>query len=407
MAWRSWVFETMTGVIHAPIDLPKFAWSVDVSDSSLATLKDKGVGDLDLSGVTVPWGSVPGDTMQAKRRILTPDRYGILLTWASDRDLDMGLVGKPVVAAALGVRPDTASDPSFRLPSPFGLLDHRYLVREGRYGTGKNGTSPDTIRLTNLSYRGIASEIGWLCTDAKPSGALPIDWTYRGEHGARTREYSAWDIQNNGCRKLLTDLSNILGGPDMQFRPYLPDKSHVRFAFLAGSDSEVYLGQKEVHSLGYAPYAGALDELTVDHLGAIHRVYASGAGTDAAQITAFAEDRTLLRAPGINWPLRESTYSDSDTEDLAVLKAHAAGVLAANDRPLMQITASVHAADIDRGGAQSFPLGDIWPGERVNLDIRDYPPLPDGVYRTRLMRMSGDNTNRIELIFDVMEDISV
>ena len=157
----------------------------------------------------------------------------------------------------------------------------------------------------------------------------------------------------------------------------------------------------------YAPYAGALDELTVDHLGAVHRVYASGAGTDAAQITALAEDRTLLRAPGVNWPLRESTYSDSDTEDLAVLKAHAAGVLAANDRPLMQITASVHAADIDRGGAQSFPIGDIWPGERVNLDIRDYPPLPDGVYRTRLMRMSGDNTNKIQLVFDVMEDISV
>ena len=97
-----------------------------------------------------------------------------------------------------------------------------------------------------------------MCTDAKPSGALPIDWTYRGEHGTRTREYSAWDIQNSGCRKLLTDLSNILGGPDMQFRPYLPDQSHVRFAFLAGSDSEIYLGQKEVHSLGYAPYAGAL-----------------------------------------------------------------------------------------------------------------------------------------------------
>ena len=56
MAWRSWVFETMTGVIHAPIDLPKFAWSVDVSDSSLATLKDKGVGDLDLSGCDGPVG---------------------------------------------------------------------------------------------------------------------------------------------------------------------------------------------------------------------------------------------------------------------------------------------------------------------------------------------------------------
>ncbi|RSX46125.1 hypothetical protein D2E22_1697 [Bifidobacterium castoris] len=407
MVWCSWVFETMTGVIHAPIDLPKFAWSVDVSDSSLATLKDKGVGDLDLSGVTVPWGSVPGDTMQAKRRILAPDRYGIMLAWASQHDLDMGLIGKPVVAASIGVRTDTAIDTSFNLTSPFGLLDHRYLVREGKYGTGKNGTSPDSIKFTNLSYRGIASEIGWQCTDAKPSGALPIDWTYRGERGTRTREYSAWDIQNNGCRKLLTDLSNIQNGPDMQLRPYLPDQGHLRFAFLAGSDSDIWLGQKEVHSLGYAPYAGALDELTVDHLGAVHRVYASGAGTDAAQITAVAEDLTLLRKPGVNWPLRESTYSDSDTDNLAVLKAHAAGMLAANDRPLMQITASVYAADTNTDGAQSFPVGDIWPGELVKLDIRDYPPLPDGVYSTRLMRMSGDNTNKIELVFDVMEDISV
>ena len=345
--------------------------------------------------------------MQAKRRILTPDRYSILLTWASEHDLDMGLMGKPVVAAAIGVRTDTAIDTSFSLTSPFGLLDHRYLVREGRYGAGANGTSTDTIRLTNLSYRGIASEIGWLCTDAKPSGALPIDWTYRGEAGSRTREYAAWDIQNNGCRKLLTDLSNILNGPDMQFRPYLPDQSHVRFAFLAGSDSEIYLGQKEVHSLGYAPYAGALDELTVDHLGAVHRVYASGAGTDAAQITAFAEDRTLLRAPRYQ-------LASAGIHVFGLRHGGSRGAQSAcgwrarcQRRPLMQITASVHAADIDEGGAQSFPIGDIWPGERVDLDIRDYPPLPDGVYRTRLMRMSGDNTNRIELVFDVMEDISV
>lgn len=407
MVWRSWIFETMTGIIHAPIDLPKFAWSVDVSDSSLATLKDKGVGDLDLSGVTVPWSAVPGDTMQAKRRILTPDRYGLLLAWASQHDIDMGLLGKPVVAAAIGMRTDTAFDTSFSLTSPMGMLERRYLVREGRYGTGKNGTSPDTIRLTGLSYRGIASEIGYLCTDAKPSGTLPIDWTYRGEKGSRTREYAAWDIQNNSGRKLLTDLSNILGGPDMQFRPYLPDQSHVRFQFLAGSDTEIYLGQRELHALTYDPPAGSLDDLTVDHLGAVHRVYASGSGTDAAQITALAEDLEPLSKAGANWPLSETTYSDSDTDNLAVLKQHARGVLEANGTPLMQITATVDAADTDMAGSQIFPLGDIWPGERVDLNIRNYAPLPDGVYHARLMRMSGDDGDKITIVFDVMEDVSI
>ena len=40
---EAYIVDTIAGRILAPIDLPSFSWSVSVSDSSLATTKDKGV----------------------------------------------------------------------------------------------------------------------------------------------------------------------------------------------------------------------------------------------------------------------------------------------------------------------------------------------------------------------------
>ena len=79
-------------------------------------------------------------------------------------------------------------------------------------------------------------------------------------------------------------------------------------------------------------------------------------------------------------------------------------MLDANRQPLMQISARVNAADCGGGTTPVHPLGSFWPGERFLLDIRDYPPLPDGRYETRLMQMSGDKSDTVNLVFDVMED---
>ena len=37
------------------------------------------------------------------------------------------------------------------------------------------------------------------------------------------------------------------------------------------------------------------------------------------------------------------------------------------------------------------------------LHVADYPSIPDGTYRVRLMEMSGDQTDAITLKWDVME----
>lgn len=401
MGWSAYVCDTMSGQLIAPIDIPNFGWSVSVSDSTMATTKDKGAGEYDASGLTLPWTSVPGTAAADKANLLMQDKRAVCLMWKTTVDpMD---VGTPILFGAISPRTDSWLDTSFAVSSIFDLLDSRYCVREGRYGTAGNGTSTDEIKYAKMSLRGIASEVGYLCTDMKPGGRLPVDWTYRGEAGSHERTYRAFDVQNLSCRSILEKIANVQNGPDMQFRPYLADSQHVRLSFVAASDGDVYLGQKQVHRLYCRRYGGDLENVTIDHAGPVQRVYSSGAGTDKAQLTYLAEDLSLCETDD-PWPLREMTYSDSDTDKLSLLKSHANGILAANKQPLMQIKGSIDANDTDATGLPLHPLGSFWPGEVVEVAFDGFPGLPDGVYRTRLMQMSGDETSKVSLTFDVMED---
>ena len=395
MSWRCYLGDTVTGLVAQPIDVPNFSWTVTVSDSSLSTSRDKGTGEMDATGLTVPWGAVPADDPAERASMLSSYRRCLTVFWYDEQDVLDGSLGTPILWGAVGVRTDTRLDTSFDLVSPMGLLGSRYAVAEGAYGTGAGGTSPGSVRYDGYSYRGIASEVGRLCTSYKPGGQLPIDWTYLGEKGTRAREYKAFDVQNLSCADIFGKLANVIGGPDMQFRPYMADPSHVRLRFLAGSDADVYLGQDTVHALTSFPGGGTIHNLKVDHASAVHRVYASGAGTDAAQITALAEDLSLvtMRDP---YPLVETAYSDSDTDSLDVLKGHAQSQLQGNALPIMQVTGEV---DFDDPGVPA--PGSIWPGEMVDLAVDGFPTLPDGVYRMRLMSMSGDQSSVATLKFDV------
>ncbi|MDE5640879.1 MAG: hypothetical protein K2I40_04055, partial [Bifidobacterium castoris] len=196
--------------------------------------------------------------------------------------------------------------------------------------------------------------------------------------------------------------SGVINGPDMQFRPYLTDdQTMIRWRFEAGSDTDIYLGQHTIHRLAYSPAGGTIENLTIDHLGPIHRVYASGAGTDKAQICAFAQDLTLVELAD-PYPLREMTYADSDTDKHTLLLQHAQASLDANRRPLMQIKGEININDTDGVGVL-HPLGSIWPGEQVELDIQGFPSLDDGIYTCRLMQMDGNETDTVTLTFDPIE----
>ena len=355
-----------------------------------------------MSGLKVPWTAVPANSPDERSRLLAPDRRSIALCWTSPLD-DEDAIGTPILCGPIGQRKDGPLDTDFSLNSIYGLLGDRYLVREGVYGAGQGSTSTDIINLSNLSLRAIAAEAGWLCTNAKPGGGLPIDWHYRGERGSHQRGYDSWDIQNLKCSDVWDKIANVENGPDLQLRPKLSGDT-IRFDFIAGSDVDPDIAQSTVIELSSSPHGGTLENMTIDHLGAVNRVYASGSGTDKAQLCHLSEDLSLVNGDHEPFPLRERTYSDTDAADVTLLRRHADGILNANRRPLMQIKGELHANDADTNGTPLHPLGSFWPGETMKLDVQGFPSLSDGVYECRLMQMSGDQSDKVSLTFDAMED---
>ena len=151
-----------------------------MSDSTLSTTKDKGAGEYDASGLTLPWTSVPGSTPAERVAMLAQDKRSIVLFWKTS--LDPQDLGTPILMGSISPRTDSWQDTSFTLNSVMGLLDSRILVRENTYGGAANSTTSDEFTLHG-SWRGIAAQVGYMCTDMKPGGRLPIDWNNRGESG--------------------------------------------------------------------------------------------------------------------------------------------------------------------------------------------------------------------------------
>lgn len=448
--WRVYLGDTMSGALTQPIDVPGFTWTVSVSDATfnIGRDKEKGVGEDDASGVNLPMSSVPARTVAERCSMLMPYKRSLLLAW-EDR------YGRlfPVCWGAIGPRTDTLDETSFDLVSPLELLDSRFLVREGTFGAvsgmtdvsvpdewepdrengyregatvqhngrewkslvddnhDEPGTSDkwedqgpvvgpqpatftrDTIYFSGMSLRGIASEVGRLCTDAKPGGALPIDWSYLGEAGGHERTYDGFDVGNDSCRDILEKISNVIGGPDIQLRPYMSDEGHVRVKLIAGSDADAFVGQSVVHGLSFVRgHGGNVENLSVDFNGPVMRVYATGSGTDEAKICHLAEDLSLCRM-GDPWPLVESHYNDSDADSGELLSQHAQAQLESGDVPQMQVR-----FDMDLNDATVPPVGSIWPGELVDLYVEGFPTLPDGTYTLRVMEMSGNDTSTVSVI---------
>ena len=188
------------------------------------------------------------------------------------------------------------------------------------------------------------------------------------------------------------------GGPDVQLRPYLYDQSHVRLRLVAGSDAEPGLPQDAIRTLTFFPGGGTMQGLSADHVGPVQRVYATGSGTDEAQLCHLSEDLGLCMTAD-PWPLCEAVASDSDLDSAESVAALGDGALAASSRPLVQLSCDVDLAD------PMVPApGELWPGELVDLLVEGFPTLPDGTYRCRLQSMSGDQSTTVRLKFDPIAD---
>lgn len=389
--WNSYICDTISGLMITPIDLQSFSWHMSVSDSSLSTNTKRNIGEDGLSQISLPWASVPSNTPEGRNSILYPMKRSIVLMWDDT----------PVIFGTIGYRVDSEDCTDFSLLSIQDILSSRYLVRENVFGKSYGGTTNDTISYNNMSLRGIAADIIRKCTREKPSGVLPIDTQYDGEAGNHQRTYYGYNVSNNAADKLLNEITNVQDGIEMRFVPYKVG-NYIRLRFEAGTDSEHELVNSNAkRTLTWFPDGrGTIEELKVSNIGPSMRVYGTGAGQDDSTLCYLAQDLSLCqrRDP---WPIIESVISDTSWDNLGLLKGHSEGSLESSKRPLCQMKGSIHINDFE----DQF-IGMVWPGDLIDVDIREHPSLPDGIYTTRILRMEGNNTDKVSLTFSVMESVS-
>lgn len=405
--WSAYLCDTTTGLIAEPVDIPSFSYSVGISESSLHT----GEPDSDdSSSIELPWASIPAQTQGGREHTLRSYARGLVLCWRGSGGREI-----PIVFGAIGERTDSWEGTSFHLLSTLDLLERRILCPEGVFGTGQlknqedadyqhEGDQPGTVYSVTLgdiaiksrTLRGIASEIGDRLTSRKPGGTLPIDWSYLGEGGTHERTYHNFNVSNNDGKKLLEALSQVSDGIDMRFRPYLKD-GHVRLRFEAGSDQEHYIAQSGlVPTLTTFSGGGSLHDIKVARQGAYQRVYATGAGQDQAMLCHLSEDLRLCQS-GDPTPLFEVAKNDSDWDTKDLVRKHGDALISQLSTPLIQLQGQVNLSEVPVFEA-------MWPGDVVDIDIRDFPTLPDGTYRMRLQEITGDSGLNVTVTFDALED---
>lgn len=392
--WRTYLFDTLSGEIDVPIDIPNFSWDLTISSASLSIYSDKGTGKADATGLKIPWEAVPATTVEARNRMLAPYRRSILLCHIGNDGVEI-----PVIAGLIGKRTDTWLDTSFDMISILDFLSNRIAVRDGVYGKGIGGTTQDNIELYNMSLRGILATVGQICTDGKTGGHLPIDWNYINESGTNQRKYFGYDIQNTTFKDIADKISNSVNGPDVTFRPYFKTKNSIRWSFIAGSESNPYLDEDSAyHTFSMFKGGGDLDKTEIAMATPLMRSYATGSGSDDATLCYLAEDLTLCTQVD-PWPLMEESYSLTDDETIPTLEQHSIARLNAAKYPRWQLSGQWNAGDFN-----TPQPGDIWPGQLVEVSIQDHPSIPDGIYQMRIMEMSGDSTETVKVTFDVLKD---
>lgn len=315
---------------------------------------------------------VPGDKPRRDIKAATEPTRTFLAILADDRVVEAG----PIWSRSWDQDAGTLELHALGLGS---LWDHRLVLNHL-----VDMQTPGALAASSLSYSGLS--LGTIAkrlvqeAQAHTGGTVPVVYQ-ADEAGVNTREYPGNGLASVGQR--LQELSGVLNGPEMDFAPRLTaDRTGIEWAMRTGTTAAPQLAQPGLDwMVDTSVPRGDLGGLSVteDASKVANRAFAKGSGTDKA---------TLISRPGTapaqwdaGYPLLESAESYGSVEEQSTIDSHAAGDLAANDRPWQTWGLKV---PVDRRVGAARP-GDWW-AVRVG---DDHVFLEAGLYRSRMASMSG------------------
>lgn len=364
--WRVFLVHFIAGSIGQQVDFKdgSLSWSVSLNNAETLSvvLKKASLPTKDPHSWLRPWWG------------------GILLMWNE----------VPVFVGPILNRPtETFDEIQIDCGSIRNILAKRLVMSEL--------SDWSTIATSQVAYHGMS--LGTIAKhivmdiQKKPGATLPVSFPVpdqlKADDADHQRTYQGFNITNLGADYLLTNLSNVINGPDIMFRPRLLDSGRFTLDMWTGTETNPRIAQSRVVEWDTSVVNGSTVGLSIVSTGAYqaNRVYAAGAGQDQGTKIVMVQDLSDLPS---GFPLLENAIADSQSEDLGVITSHANSNLNTNKGILREISFDVRADGINR-------LGTFWPGDLVRIYTKGWVTLEDGEHDCRLLTMSGNSSQNVKL----------
>lgn len=356
MGWSAHLVETLTGQVGPRMRIIGGTW-VD-GPLNDATSGEISVPTRDMVGFD-PWWR-------------TAWSGSVLVCWD----------GHPVVAGPILDDPTGDIDSVLvRFGGLWDLLDYRAATaRDFSEGQGAE-LAESTLTLTGGSLGTIAQDVV-RAIQARPNGWFPIRYASPRETGTgRVRNYQGSNISNIFAGKLLREITEVINGPDIVFRPeWVEPGTRMRWAMHHGTEGMPEIAQERVFSVDLtAPKARVAEPMVSSQSSRLARAYGSGAGEGETTVVTVVD-----RAPQEHVPWLETIVSDGQVEESSthLLKARGRGLIQPRQVVQMQVTLPA--------GGDLMPLHTWNTGDEMVVRVPDgFLYVGRGEYRMRIVSRSG------------------
>ncbi|MFJ3030874.1 hypothetical protein ACIP5Z_02080 [Rothia terrae] len=358
MGWKVYALRTLTGEVGSCYDPVDANWTITLNkiEEFSVTIKKRALLNRERLWFS-PWGG------------------GVLMTYTDAFGREEPIVAGPIIDYGY----ETVDEITFECAGIRSIFEHRTVEK-------------------NLEYKDMTyGDIAWALVQHgmdKIGGQLPIIHGIPAESGRYQRTYEAWNLANNQIDKRLTELSEVIMGPDIMFRPRWADDSHTRiqWVLMHGTSLSTNIPQQftpdfdttvPVADIGLPSIASSAAMLT-------NRVWVTGAGEGEGIERVKAENFDTVRA---GYPFLETVQSNSDVKSSLSLQQKADGSLLAGRAMIDQVTFTL------RANSRKHPVTSYFVGDTANVTLEGWLNIPDGMRSMKILRANGDLSDAVQLAF--------
>lgn len=357
MSWSVYLIRTVTGEVGSRLDPVSASWSIELNKVESGSVKVR-----------------KEDILKYDKLWWAPHSGGIMMTYTTPDGNE-----RPIVAGPITGWPTETEDEIELSWSGIRWIFTKRVIDQ------------------TLEYQGPSlGNIGWNIVEntmsQKPGGLLPIYHASPDEEVGRQRTYEDWNLSNNGVDKRLTELSEVINGPDIMFRPEWKEFPRtIQWGFYHGTEYNTVIEQQYIPDFDSTTPQTNVNSVSVksaaDHIADRVWCTGSGEGEGVARVSRTSLDRVQK-----GFPFLEKVISDSDQSKEDQLAGKAEGELAASRDMLDQVTISYQSDSKN-------PIGTFFVGNVALVTLKGFISVPDGSRNMRIIKMNGDLTNSVTLDF--------